>query len=604
MGQAANLPISTPDPAEVAGVLNEIAAAGKSILAHKLKNTMNNGALGSSELPVNDDLGIAPAFANAKLNLLLDPFHLAEQQIKYMQDASRLWQSTWMGLWGLKSDPVIEPDRGDHRFKDELWEDHPMYDFIKQSYLITARCLYSTLTGVKGLDDQKQAKVDFFTRQFIDALAPTNFLITNPAAQREFIGSGGLSVLKGLRNLLKDIEKGNGQLKISMTDQDAFELGKNVAVTPGKVVYQNDMMQLLQYNPSTEQVLKRPLLIVPPWINKFYILDLREKNSLIKWAVDQGHTVFVVSWVNPDETYAEKGFDDYVLDGIVAATDAIEQATGEKEINAIGYCLGGTLLATTLAYMASKRDSRIKSATFFATMMDFACPGELGIFIDEEQLASLEKRLERGYLDGSEMASTFNMLRANDLIWSFVVNNYLLGKEPFPFDLLYWNSDSTRMPANMHKFYLWNMYQKNLLREPGGLTIAGTPINLSKVKVPTYFLATIEDHIAPWKSTYAGTQLLSGKNRFVLAGSGHIAGVINPPNPDRPKYGYLVNEQLPASPEEWYEGAAKQEGSWWPNWQEWVSSLNDAKVPARTPGDGALTVIEDAPGSYVKKRIA
>ena len=599
MGQATNVPINTPDPAEVTSVLSDISKTSKTILAHKLHKGLNGGIDGS----LSDDLGLAPAFTSAKLNLLFDPFHLAEQQLKYLQDAIRLWQSTWLGFWGIKSDPVIEPARSDHRFKDELWEEHPMYDFIKQAYLLTARCLYATLTGVKGLDAQTQAKVDFYTRQFIDALAPTNFLMTNPAAQREFLQSGGMSVLKGLRNLLKDIERGKGQLKISMTDLEAFELGKNIAVTPGKVVYQNKMMQLLQYNPSTEEVYKRPLLIVPPWINKFYILDLREKNSLIKWAVDQGHTVFVISWVNPDESYSDTRFDDYVLDGVLAAVDAIEQATGEKSINAVGYCLGGTLLAASLAYMAAKRIDRIKSATFFATMIDFASPGELGIFIDEGQLAALEKRLERGYLDGSEMATTFNMLRANDLIWSFVVNNYLLGKEPFPFDLLYWNSDSTRMPANMHKFYLWNMYQKNLLPEPGGLTINNTPIDLARVKVPTYFLSTIEDHIAPWKSTYAGAQLLQGENRFVLAGSGHIAGVINPPNPAKPKYGYWANTGLPETPEDWYQGALKHEGSWWPDWQQWVTGLDAAKVPARMPGNGGLEIIEDAPGAYVKKRI-
>ncbi len=587
---------AAPDPSEVASVLKDISTSSKRILDHSLSKGLNGTTL-------HDELGLGKAFSSAKLNLLMDPFHLAEQQIQFLQDSTRLWQSAWMGLFGFQTDPVIEPGRADGRFKDELWDEHPIYDFIKQGYLLAARTLYGTLAGIKGLDENTAGKVKFFTQQFIDALAPTNFLATNPSAQREFLRTGGMSVLKGLRNLLGDLERGNGQLRIRMTDLEAFELGKNIAVTPGKVVYQTPMMQLIQYRPSTDRVYKRPLLIVPPWINKFYILDLRPKNSFIKWAVDQGHTVFVISWVNPDASYADRGFDDYLLDGVLAAVDAIEQATGEKSINAVGYCLGGTLLGATLAYMAAKRNTRIKSVTFFTTLLDFAEPGDLGVFIDEAQLAALDRRMERGYLDGSEMSTTFNMLRANDLIWSFAINNYLLGKEPFPFDLLYWNSDSTRMPAAMHRFYLRTMYRENLLSQPNGITLNNTGINLSRVKVPSYFLSTREDHIAPWKATYAGVHLLSGDNRFVLAGSGHIAGVINPPNPDKPKYGYWANPELPEKPEDWQAGAAQHEGSWWPDWQHWVSNLDDDKVAARIPGDGALAVLEDAPGSYVKARI-
>ena len=357
---------------------------------------------------------------------------------------------------------MIEAPAGDRRFKDNAWNDNEIFDFIKQSYLLSARYVTDVVKQVDGLDPKTAQKVDFYTRQFIDAMSPSNFLLTNPEVLRKTAETGGENLLKGLNNLLSDLERGKGRLRIKMTDMDAFKLGENIAVSPGKVVYQNDLMQLIQYSPTTEQVLKRPLLIGPPWINKFYILDLRPKNSLVRWAVSQGHTVFMISWVNPDEHLAEKGFDDYMTEGYLAALDAIEQATGEREVNAIGYCLGGTLLSATLAYMATKRDSRIKSATFFVTMMDFAEAGELGVFIDEEQLNSLEEKMNRrGYLEGSEMANTFNMLRANDLIWSFVVNNYLLGNEPFPFDLLYWNANSTRMPARMHSFYLRKMYQEN-----------------------------------------------------------------------------------------------------------------------------------------------
>jgi polyhydroxyalkanoate synthase len=386
-----------------------------------------------------------------------------------------------------------------------------------------------------------------------------------------------------------------------MTDQEAFEIGKNIAVTPGKVVFQNDLMQLLQYAPTTDKVAKTPLLIIPPWINKFYILDMREKNSFIRWAVSQGHTVFVVSWVNPDEKLRSKSFEDYMFDGPLAALDAVEKATGEKKANVIGYCLGGTLLASTLAYMKAKKIDKVASATFFTTMIDYSEAGELGVFIDETQLTHLEKKMdERGFLEGAEMANTFNMLRANDLIWSFVVNNYLLGKEPFPFDLLYWNSDSTRMPAAMHSFYLRQMYQENKLVEPGGVTLGGVPIDLTTIDLPVYIVSTREDHIAPWKSTYAATQLYKGPTRFVLAGSGHIAGIVNPPEAN--KYGYWTNSRKAKTPETWLKSATQHEGSWWTDWQEWVTKFKGGEAKARQPGDGKLKPIEDAPGSYVKVR--
>jgi polyhydroxyalkanoate synthase len=447
----------------------------------------------------------------------------------------------------------------------------------------------------EGMDDKTAQKVDFYTRQFVDAMSPTNFVMTNPEVLRRTAETGGENLLKGLSNLLTDLERGQGNLRIRMTDESKFKVGENIAVTPGKVVYQNDLMQLIQYTPTTEKVLKRPLLILPPWINKFYILDLRPKNSFIRWAVDQGHTVFVVSWVNPDERLAEKGFEDYMLEGPYAALEAIEKATGEKSVNAIGYCLGGTLLSATLAHMAAKRDTRIKSATFFTTMVDFTESGELGVFIDEEQLKALETKMQkRGFLEGREMATTFNMLRANDLIWSFVVNNYLLGQDPFPFDLLYWNDDSTRMPARMHSFYLRRMYQQNDLIKSGGIELLDVKLDLRKIKLPTYILSTREDHIAPWASTYRATQTYTGDIRFVLAASGHIAGVVNPP--DAGKYSHWINTELPPSPEAWLSGATELAGSWWPDWQRWVSGQDPAQVPARKPKNA----LEDAPGMYVK----
>ncbi len=583
-----------PDAAMLGRSMADIAERSQRIVSEWLKRQ------GDAE-HTPDPLNIGGAFLEMTARLMANPAHLVQAQIGFWQDYMTLWQNTARRMMGMGSEPVIDAPPSDRRFRDDAWRENEVFDFIKQSYLLSARYVHDVVKQVDGLDTKTAQKVDFYSRQFTDAMSPSNFLLTNPEVLRKTAETGGENLLKGLNNLLSDLEQGKGKLRIKMTDTDAFRVGENIGVSPGKVVYQNDLMQLIQYTPSTETVLKRPLLIAPPWINKFYILDLRPKNSFVRWAVSQGHTVFVISWVNPDGKLSEKGFEDYMTEGYLAALDAIEAATGQREVNAIGYCLGGTLLGCTLAYMAAKGDDRIKSATFFVSMLDFAEAGELGVFIDEEQLRALEGKMsKRGYLEGSEMATTFNMLRANDLIWSFVVNNYLLGNEPFPFDLLYWNSDSTRMPAKMHSFYLRKMYQENLLAKQGGITLNGVPIDLGKIKTPAYFLSTREDHIAPWKSTYRGTQLLGGKKRFVLAASGHIAGVVNPP--DSGKYSHWVGTALPPDPEAWFHGATEIAGSWWPDWQRWVTALGKEQVPARVPGDGKLTPIEDAPGSYVKVR--
>jgi polyhydroxyalkanoate synthase len=585
------------DPAQLGRSMADIAERSQRIVGDWLKRQ-------SEEAPNADPLNIGTAFMEMTAKLMANPARLMQVQIGFWQDYMTLWQNTTRRIFAVPDlpapAPVIQADPKDKRFKDEAWKENEIFDFIKQSYLLSARYVQDVVGQAEGLDRKTAQKVDFYSRQFIDAMSPSNFLLTNPEVLRKTAETGGENLLRGLNNLLGDLERGRGKLSIKMTDMDAFKLGENIAVSPGKVVFQNELMQLIQYSPTTEQVLKRPLLILPPWINKFYILDLRPKNSLVRWAVAQGHTVFMVSWVNPGEALAEKGFEDYMTDGVFAALGAIEQATGEREVNAIGYCLGGTLLATTLAWMKRRGDDRIKSATFFVTMTDFAEAGELSVFIDEEQLAQLEQKMERqGVLQGADMAQTFNMLRANDLIWSFVVNNYLLGNEPFQFDLLYWNSDSTRMPAKMHSYYLRNMYHQNKLAK-GELELAGERIELGIVDIPSYFVSTREDHIAPWRSTYRGTQLLGGPKRFVLAASGHIAGVVNPP--DGGKYSHWVNAALPPTPEEWFAGAQEMAGSWWPDWERWVEALAPETVPARIPGDRALTVIEDAPGSYVRVR--
>ncbi len=552
----------------------------------------------SRDAPDLYSMNVAHAFLEMTTQLMKDPAQVTRAQLGLWQDYMTLWQNTTRRMWGMKAGPVIEADPKDKRFEDSAWKEIEVFDFIKQSYLLTARYVQGIVARVDGLNAKTAQRVDFYSRQFMDAISPANFLTTNPEVLRKTVETGGENLLRGLSNLLSDLERGRGKLTIRTAGLDAFEIGKDVATSPGKVVFQNDLMQLIQYSPATHMVLKRPLLIAPPWIRKFYVLDLRPQNSFVRWAVEQGHTVFMISWVNPGECSAEKDFENYISEGYLAALDAIERATGEREVNAIGYCLGGTLLASALAWMAAVGDDRVKSATFLATMLDFKETGELGVFIDEGQLRVLEDAEQRGVLDGGEMAATFSMLRANDLIWSFVVNNYMLGHEPFPFDLLYWNSDSTRVPARMHQFYLRWIYQHNLLREPGGIEVIGQPINLGSIKVPSYFLSTCEDHIAPWRSAYGGTRLLGGPSRFVLAASGQVAGVVNPPQSGR--YSFWTNTQHPADPAAWLAGATEMAGSWWPDWQRWVAALDNTHVPSRVPGDGALPAMEDAPGSYVR----
>ncbi|MDB5394614.1 MAG: class poly(R)-hydroxyalkanoic acid synthase [Rhodospirillales bacterium] len=590
-------PIKVPNPVEMSQALTRLAERGQKLVTEFLERQAS-----STEGGPIDKLNIGGAFFEMTARMLADPARLMQAQMQLWQDYMALVGSATRRFMGEAAEPTVSPAKDDKRFRDPAWQEAAIFDFIKQSYLLSARWMQSVVKNVEGLDEKTAQKVDFYTRQFVDAVAPSNFVLTNPQVLRATLESGGENLVKGLENLLSDLERGKGQLLVKMTDPDAFRIGENIALAPGKVVYQNELMQLLQYNPTTETVYKRPLVIIPPWINKFYILDLRPENSFVRWAVDQGHTVFVVSWVNPDRSQAEKNFDDYLKLGFLDVLDAVEQATGQRESNLIGYCLGGTLLASGLAVLAAnKQQKRVASATYFVALVDFTDVGEVRVFIDEAQLAALDERMKsQGYLDAKDLYTTFNMLRANDLIWSFVVNNYLLGKEPFPFDLLYWNSDSTRMPAAMHSFYLRNMYQKNLLAEPGGITLQNVPIDLGKVKTPTYIIATKEDHIAPWQSVYAGTQLYKGTRRFVLGASGHIAGVVNPPSAN--KYGYWTNDALPPDPETWLAGAEKQDGSWWTDWQQWIAPHGGAMVPARAPGDGALKPIEDAPGSYVKQR--
>ena len=548
-----------------------------------------------------------------------DPFHvgaamsevisnLAGQPDRLLRAQSDLY-ARYMELWRTAASSTSQgaqaiapaPARGDKRFSDPDWSDNPVFDVVKQSYLITSNWLNDLVSSVDGVDPINKRRVEFFTRMLTDAFSPANFLLTNPVALREAVQTRGASVLKGVENFAADLERGGGQLAISQTDFARFKVGENVATAPGKVIFQNDIIQLLQFSPSTETVCEVPLLIFPPWINKFYIMDLRPENSMIRWLASQGFTVFVTSWVNPDAQLATKTMADYLNEGIYAAIDAVARQTGVKTVNTVGYCIGGTLLSCALAHMAARGDTRVTSATFFAAQQDFSEAGDLLIFANEDWLRDLEKRMDAGVgvLDGKTMADTFNALRGNDLIWSFFVNNYLLGKDPKPFDLLFWNGDQTRMPKTLHLWYLRKFYVENALAK-GLLDLAGEHLDLGKVKTPVYVQSSRDDHIAPAKSVYKGARLFGGPVTFTLAGSGHIAGVINPPAAH--KYQHWINDALPATLEAWQAGAIEHPGSWWPHWSAWLKERSGRQVPARDPAGGPLKALDDAPGSFVKVR--
>ena len=547
-----------------------------------------------------DPLRLDDALRQLGARLAADPSPLADTWLDLAESWAKLWAYGAARMTGAEAEPVACPDEDDRRFRDQAWDDHPWFDLLKQAYLVNARACTSLPAGVAGLDASSRERLEFAARQVADALAPTNFLPTNPQALRTAVESGGASVLDGMRQLLRDFDPKAGRLDVRMCAPDAFVVGKTIAATPGKVVFRNDLIQLIQYAPSTPAVRRRPLLLVPPWMNKFYVLDLRPGSSVVEWLVDRGHTVFVISWVNPDSSLAGKGFDDYMLEGPFAALEAIERATGEREVNAVGYCLGGILLSALSAWLHARGDARLASTTYLATMVDFSDPGAVGVFIDEEGLPALESAISaQGYLSGQQVADTWRAVRANDLVWSFYVDNYLLGKEPPALDLLFWNCDPTNMPAAMHTFFMRNMYVGNRLREPGGLTLAGEAIDVTRITTPTYVLSAVEDHIAPWKTTYRTTQLFAGPVEFVLGASGHIAGVVNPPA--KHKYRHWTGRETPASADEWLAAAQEHPGSWWPHWDRWLEPFGGGEAPARIPGEGGLPAIEDAPGSYVMR---
>jgi polyhydroxyalkanoate synthase subunit PhaC len=547
-----------------------------------------------------DPLGVGEAVNSVWSKLAADPEGLRDAHGELWRRYGEIWQSHATRYFAGPGAPMPEvtPIK-DRRFKDPEWQTDPFFSMMRETYLATAGFITDLVERTEGVDADTKRKAAFFIKQAVDAASPSNFLLTNPTILRATLEQSGQNLLRGLDNLGQDLKRGRGYLSISQADPDAFEVGVNIATSPGKVIFRNEIIEIIQYDPATDTVYEAPLLIFPPWINKFYIMDLQPKNSMIRWLVGQGHTVFLASWVNPDASLAERTFEDYMRDGVFAGVEAVTKAANTKKVNTVGYCIGGTLLAATLAYMSAKGDDRIQSATFFASQSDFELAGELKVFTDAHAIQFLDERMEAegGVLDAQVMADTFNSLRANDLIWNYVVDNYYLGNQPPPFDLLYWNADQTRMPRALHLFYLQRFYQDNAMAR-GDLTMLGEKIDLKNVKIPIFMQSSREDHIAPFASIYRGARLFGGPVRFVMAGSGHIAGVINPPAAN--KYQHWLNSELPDTVEEWMAGAVEHPGSWWPAWNGWLAEISGKQVRARKPGDGPLAAIEDAPGSYVR----
>jgi polyhydroxyalkanoate synthase len=612
---AASSPDPAPGPQAGDGFTGAFSAAGAETLeslealsrnlaraAMMAQGAIAEAALRQADRPPGidtDPFHVGPAMAKVMSSLAGRPDAMMEAQGDLWRRYAELWHFAARRAMGETASPVVSPAKGDKRFNAPDWTENPVFDVIKQSYLITSDWMNGLVTRAENIDPLSRRRVEFFTRMLTDALSPSNFLASNPEALKEALSTRGESLVRGMENFAGDLARGGGQLAISQTDYDQFEIGVNVATAPGKVVFQNEIIQLIQFSPSTEQVHEIPLVIFPPWINKFYILDLRPENSMIRWLTSQGFTVFVASWVNPDGRLSDRTFEDYMRLGIYEGTAAAMKQAGVDRVNTVGYCIGGTLLSATLAHMAAKGDKRIASATFFAAQQDFSEAGDLLLFTSEEWLSDLEKQMESGggVLAGQTMADTFNMLRSNDLIWSFFVSNYLLGKEPKPFDLLFWNSDQTRMPRTLHLEYLRRFYGDNALAK-GELELDGLKLDLGSVQTPVYVQSSKEDHIAPARSVYKGARLFGGSTTFTLAGSGHIAGVINAPVAK--KYQHWTNASLPETLEAWQADAVETPGSWWPHWAEWLRARSGPMVPARDPSAGPLPALEDAPGSYVK----
>lgn len=591
------------DPMEFSRKIVELMEQAQPAITEIIKRMQSLSPPPITEAPI-DPLAVQQASAELWGHYMRHPSRLVEMQLKYAEDMSNLWQESARKFMGEGPQTICTgPPSGDRRFRDPVWHENPGFDFLRQSYLMTRDWIQGALNDAHELSEDDRRKLEFYTRQFLDALAPNNFALTNPEVIRETLRTGGDNLIKGMQNLIEDMKRGQGELKISTTKYSTFKLGHNLAPTPGKVVFRNRLVELIQYTPTTRTVHEIPMLIISPWINKYYILDLTSEKSLVKFALDQGFSVFMVSWINPDQNYADILFDDYMRDGLLAALDVVEDVTKSKTTNVVGYCIGGTLTAMTLAWLKRKKQgARIHSATFLTTLLDFEKSGDMKVFIDEKQLDELETHMKRqGFLEAAALQKTFSILRANDMIWSFVINNYMMGREPFPFDILYWNEDSTNLPAAFHSYYLRHMYLRNDLIKPDKLTINGAKIDLSLIDVPLYFLSTREDHIAPWKATFDGARRLAHANkhvRFTLAASGHVAGVVNPPASG--KYGYWTNKKIAGSADHWLHDATYTDGSWWNDWAKWIKTRAGTKKTApKVQGNAKYKPLCDAPGIYV-----
>ena len=556
-----------------------------------------------------DPFNLLPALTDLQKKMMENPETVVETAVDLWSRQAMLWTNTIAEMAGVEAKPVkgLEGADKDRRFAGEAWQENALFTYLKQSYLVASDAMRDTVNRAdQDLPEDERQKLEFFTDRFVEAMSPSNAFALNPQVMKTTADEKGANVVRGLKQMVKDMKRGGGDLLISQTDMDAFEVGKNIAVTPGKVVFQNDLFQLIQYTPTTEKVYARPLLIVPPWINKFYIMDLNEKKSMIRWLVAQGYTVFVISWRNPEPNGIERDFGDYLTEGFYEAVGAVIEETGQKTTNVAGYCIGGTLTFCALAHMAAKKDKRVHSATFFTAQADFKKAGDLKVFVDDKTLKQMEEdgKKSGGVISAQQMAQAFNMMRGNELIWNYVVNNYYLGKEPSAFDLLFWNSDATRMPAKCHVNYLRDFYRDNALAE-GKLTMAGEKLDLGAIPTPAYAICAREDHIAPSESVYRGMKAYGGDVHLTIGGSGHIAGIINPPDPNKVKYQYWINDapksEWPETALEWIAQAQETPGSWWPDWDKWLSKKSGKKVAPRKPGK-KLGVIEDAPGSYVKSR--
>ena len=590
------VPATAPKPTELAEAWAKVMVSAVDVMAASARRPLQP----ATPLPY-DPAAVSRAFTAFTSHLLTNPGEILRAQQDAAADWIKLWSAAASRAAGGKSEPVIEPERGDRRFSDPAWKEEPVFDYIKQAYLLAAKRALAMIENAEGLDEATRTRVEFFTNQYIQALSPANFALTNPEAVRRAIDTGSLSLLSGFANLLSDAASDAGLVQRRASDD--FELGVNIAATPGGVVYQNALMQLIQYAPTTGEVYKRPLLYVPPLVNKYYLLDLQPKSSLIRWLVEQGHTVFVVSWVNPGPELADMDMDDYIKLGPIAALDAIEQATGERQVDMFGFCMGGTLVAMALAYLAGKGEhERVSSATTIGTLFDFSSLGTWATFTEPEQLRAMERHLlHKGFMAAQDLQALFSAVRANDLIWSSVVNHYLLDRQAPPSDILYWFADGSHLPRAFLLTYAQKMLRDNLLREPGGMEIGGVPLDLGAIKTPLLAISLKDDHVSAWTATYESAKLFGGPVKFLLGGSGHNAGVINPPSAN--KHGYWINDSMPDTAEEWMATAERQEGSWWPHWHSALSEDGTAdKVPARVPGEGKLEVIEPAPGSYVKNR--